>query len=99
MRSRRERSLLEDLLDFAASLHWSVSVILAVAIHVALPWVSRDFYVPPKPVAAPELGHFVVHRFIVSAAQFLKLIIPAGLLMGAGVSAWKGRGGERRREG
>ena len=36
MGSRRERNLFEDLLDGAARLHWSVSVILAVAIYVAL---------------------------------------------------------------
>ena len=53
MGSRRERSLFEDLLDVAASLHWSVSVILAVATYLALTWVSRDFYARPQLVASP----------------------------------------------
>ena len=97
MGSRRERNLFEDLLDGAARLHWSVSVILAIAIYVALTWVSRDFYLQQGPVAMPEMGHFVLHRFMVSAALFLRWIIPAGLLIGAGVSVWKGRGGKRRR--
>ena len=96
MGSRRARGLFEVLLDVAARLHWSVSVILAVAIYLALTWVSRDFYLQPGPVAMPEMGHFVIHRFVVSAALFLRWIIPAGLLIGAGVSVWKGRGRRRR---
>ena len=88
---RKRGGLLEDFMGLGAKFPWYISVIVALAVFLLLTWVSDDFLVQSSAVKPTELGGFFVHRLFISIAWFLRWVIPAALLIGAAVSAIRGR--------
>lgn len=89
----RRPSGLEDLINVAAMLPWWVALGLALATYLGLHLWASSTEAPPQDVLA--LGGIAGRQIYRTLAGFLQYLIPAALMIGAALSAFKAA--ERRR--
>jgi restriction system protein len=97
--ARRKESLLEGLVDLAARLPWQAGVALALLSYLGFHYAAS---LPLLPVVASDpkalgnsLGPSLGRQVVVSLAGVLQYLVPLALLLGAGISVFRGR---RQRE-
>jgi restriction system protein len=87
--SRRKQSVFEDLIEITSMLPWWAGVGIAVAFYIGLHQVAIMEMVVPTD--GKGIGHFVGQQIYKTFAMYLQYIVPALLLIGAAVSAFKRR--------
>jgi restriction system protein len=87
--SRRKQSAIEDVIEITSMLPWWAGVGLAVAFYIGLHQVAIMEVVVPT--GGKGMGHFVGQQIYKTFAMYLQYIVPALLLIGAAVSAFKMR--------
>lgn len=85
--ARRKQSAFEDLADIAAMLPWWLGVGLAVVVYFWLHSVTASPNVMPTDTKA--FGQFAGRQLWIAFASILQYGVPAALLLGAAISAFK----------
>ena len=89
MARNSKTSLIEGLIELASLLPWKAGVAIAGVAYFGL------HYVATMPNAAPavlnEMGAYMSRQIYVTLASFMQYIVPIAFLIGAGISAYKGR--------
>jgi hypothetical protein len=86
----RRSSPFDDLLTVAARLPWGVSGALALISFIAFQWMYTHFSTPVPASSVADLGTVVGRGLWGTLASFLRFVVPAAFVMGAGVSIVKG---------
>jgi restriction system protein len=86
---RRKQSAFEDVIEIASMLPWWAGVGLAVAFYIGLHQVAMMEVTVPT--GGKGMGDFVGKQIFKTFAMYLQYIVPALLLIGAAVSAFKMR--------
>jgi restriction system protein len=86
---RRKQSAFEDVIEIASMLPWWVGVGLAVAFYIGLHQVA--IMEVTVPTGGKGMGDFVGKQIYKTFAMYLQYILPALLLIGAAISAFKMR--------
>jgi restriction system protein len=87
----RRQGLFDDLMSIGLKLPWKVGVAAAVVIFVKLHAIAIYTQTPVDAKSLADMGAVVQHGFVHVFAEFLKYIIPAGLLIGTTVGYFKQR--------
>jgi len=94
--ARKRSSILEDLMDISAQLPWQIGVGLAVVAYFAFHYFANQAPMTPNPaelkVMGKTLGDTMVHSMWSAITGVLQYLVPLAFLIGAGVSAVRGRG-------
>jgi restriction system protein len=85
--ARRKQSIFEDLVDIAAMMPWWLGVGLAMASYLLLHVASVSPNIAPAD--GKGMGEFVGRQLWVSLAMILQYLVPASLLLGSAISAFK----------
>lgn len=89
MARRKKTSPIEDLLDIASSIHWKISLIIAVISY----FFFHYFAIKDLPVATDL--HLVANSFgkqlFITFSKFLQYLIPVIFIIGACVSSFKSK--------
>lgn len=90
---RRKQSLFEDVIDVAASLPWKWGVGLALIAYLGFHVIAT---LPPATTVSMTaknygevMGGVAVRQMMITLSMFLQYVIPAALLLGAGVSFFR----------
>lgn len=94
--ARKRSSILEDLMDISAQLPWQVGVGLAVVAYFAFHYFATQTPMTTNPAElkamGKTLGDTMAHSMWTAIAGVLQYLVPLAFLIGAGVSAVRGRG-------
>jgi restriction system protein len=82
----KRKSSFDDLVEFTAMFPWWVGALLAVGAFVGLHSVAGMEVAAPAGVSG--MGDFAIKQMMKTLAFFLQYVIPIGLLLGAGLSAF-----------
>lgn len=85
--SRKKRSALDDLIDMAASLPWWLSLLLAGVSYLVIHSYASAPTTVPDTVNPGQMGQAVAGQFFHALAMAGQYLVPAGLVIGAVVSA------------
>lgn len=79
----------EDLIELASLLPWKAGVAIAVVSYLGLHYVAEM----PNVVSVDirQMGASAGRQVFITMAMFMQYIIPVAFLVGAGLSAYKGR--------
>ena len=86
---RKRQGVFEDLIDIGSILPWWAGVVLALASYIGLHQLATMELVAPT--GGIGMGDFVGKQMYKAFAMYLQYIVPALLLIGASVSAFKMR--------
>lgn len=93
--ARKHSSVLEDLMDISAQLPWQVGVGLAVVAYFAFHYFATQTPMTTNPAElkaiGKTLGDTMAHSMWTAIAGVLQYVVPLAFLIGAGVSAVRGR--------
>ena len=85
--SRKKRSAFDDLIDMAASLPWWLSLLLAGVSYLVIHSYASAPTTAPDTVNPGQMGQAVAGQFFHALAMAGQYLVPAGLVIGAVVSA------------
>ena len=85
--SRKKSSLFEDLIVVASKLPWWLGLLLGAAIYAGLHWFAGTTV--PTSTDPKKMFDVVGPTMWRTLAMFGQYVIPAALVVGAGISAWK----------
>lgn len=93
--ARKKSSALEDLMEIGMKLPWQAALVLAVIAYFGFHYLPT---LPPTPTVITDqkqmgqaMGATVVRQFAITFGTFLQYLVPAALLIGAAVAAFKRR--------
>lgn len=93
--ARRKSSALEDLMEIGMKLPWQASVALALAAYLGFHYLAT---LPPVPTVISDpkqmgqaMSATVMRQFAITFGMFLQYLVPAALLIGAAISAFRRR--------
>jgi restriction system protein len=89
--ARRRTGPLEQIIEVASLLPWKVSAALAPITFLTLTFVSQQFRTSAGGAAGGDVLAPIVHSAFTTMADLARWIGLAVLLLGAGLSWWKGR--------
>lgn len=89
MTRNSKTSLIDSLIELASLLPWRAGVAIAVAAYLGLHYIATMTVVAPT--ALNGMGVYVSRQIYVAFANFMQYIVPIAFLIGAGMSAYKGR--------
>lgn len=100
MGRRRKQSTFEDLIDIAAKLPWKWGVGLTLVAYIGFHYMATLPPVTPGPMATAKnfgqhVGSMAGRQMMITLGIFLQYIVPAGFLLGAGVSFFRQRNRNR----
>src|SRR5580658_10258772 len=86
----RRDDLFGDLMELAARLPWRIGCVLAAVCFIVFHVIASIFSVATPPAHPGAMAPVVIHLGVYIIAYFLQFIVPAGFLIGAAVSFFKG---------
>lgn len=87
MAKRKNNSLIDDLLDFAASISWKASISLAIISYVSFHYVAAQPLLPTKNISS--LTHTLFLNLFITFSGTLQYLIPFVFILGVVVSVLK----------
>ena len=89
MARRKKTSPIEDLIDIGAMLPWKAGVVLAIVSYFGFHYVATMQNAAPQGLNG--MGEFVGRQLFITFSTFLQYIVPVALLIGAGLSVYRGK--------
>ncbi|MEQ1600507.1 MAG: restriction endonuclease [Methylophilaceae bacterium] len=89
MARRKKSTPLNDLLDFAASISWKISIPIAIISYIGFHYVASMPLSPPKDLHS--FSSSISRTLFISISKLLQFIIPIAFIIGAAVSVFKSK--------